>query len=298
MSLIPAGSAESFVDLDGGQVRILRSTASPTAAARPLLMIHGGGTDNAAISWYRVFDGLGAEREVFAVDLPGFGRTRGIAPLGGAPAMAGFVGRAAARLGLVMPVVVGVSMGGDVALNLALRHPEVVGALILVAPGGLVPVFRNHRLQFAAWLAAKSPDWLLRPLTRLANRHIGTAIKAVVNDPSTIPPEVLAEFAREARRPGAGLAYARYNQASLGPFAMRNNLLGRVAGITVPTLFFHGQDDPIVDPEGSRRASRLMPHAELVLVPECGHWAQLEAPRRFLAEVRGFLERSCDGRRA
>jgi pimeloyl-ACP methyl ester carboxylesterase len=182
-------------------------------------------------------------------------------------------------------------MGGDVALNVALQHPDLVVALVLIAPGGLITIFGNRFLQLSAWLAAQLPDWLLIPLGQLANRRIDLAIRAVVKDPATIPREVLAEFAREARRPRAGLAYARYNQASLGPFSMRNNLLPVVGRIIVPALFFHGQDDPIVDPEGSRRASELMPHAQLVMVPDCGHWAQLEARDRFLCEVRGFLEK-------
>ncbi len=293
MNLIPAASAESFLDVDGGRVRVLRSTGIPSTGARetPLLLIHGGGSDNAAISWYELFAPLGADRDVVAFDLPGFGDTTGIAPVGSAPEMADFTARVAGRLDLPKAVVIGVSMGGDVALNLALRHPEMVKALVLIAPGGLVPVFRNRVLNFAAWMGAQLPDWILVPLTRLANRRADAAIRAVVKDPSALPQEVLAEFAAEARRPGAGMAYARYNQASLGPFSMRNNLLPVVSRITVPTLFFHGADDPIVDPSGSRRASELMPAAQLVMVPDCGHWAQLEAPERFLTEVRRFLAR-------
>ncbi|MCI2264576.1 alpha/beta fold hydrolase [Sediminivirga luteola] len=313
MSLIPPGSIETFIDLDGGRVRVLRSTSRPVAPSRagsavsdapaaeprrcatrpaPVLLIHGGGTDNSAISWYEVFAALGAagtSREVIAIDLPGFGRTTGIEPVGGAPELAGFVARAAHALAIPRAVVMGVSMGGDVALNLALRHPELVAALVLIAPGGLVPVFRNRAAQFSAWLAAQLPDALLVPLTRLANRHVETVIKAVVKDPDALPPQVLDEFTREARRPGAGMAYGRYNQASLGPWSMRNNLLPAVGRVGVPALFFHGQDDPLVDPEGSRLASELMPDARLVLVPECGHWAQLEASDRFLTEVRDFL---------
>lgn len=306
MNLVPPGSTETFIDLDGGRVRVLRAMAEPEApspavpvvpavasdppvARPPVLLIHGGGTDNSAISWYEVFAALHTEGEVVAVDLPGFGRTTGIEPVGGAPELADFVARVARRLAIPRAVVMGVSMGGDVALNLALRHPDLVKALVLIAPGGLVPVFRNRPVQLSAWLAAQLPDVLLVPLTRLANRYVQTAIKAVVKDPDTLPPEVLDEFVREARRPRAGMAYGRYNQASLGPWSMRNNLLPVVSRIDVPALFFHGQDDPLVDPEGSRRASELMPDARLVLVPDCGHWAQLEARARFLAEVRGFL---------
>ena len=257
----------------------------------PLLLIHGGGTDNAAISWYDVYAAFGGDRKVVGLDLPGFGGTEGIEPVGGAVEMADFVARVAGRLEIGRAVVMGVSMGGDVALNLALRYPGLVEALVLIAPGGLVPLFRNRFLQLSAWLAAQLPDRLLVPLARLANAHVQAALEAMVHDPRRLPSEVIAEFYREARRPGAGMGYARYNQASLGPRSMRNNLLPVVHRITAPTLFFHGEDDPVVDPQGSLRASRLMPAARLVLVPECGHWAQLESRDRFLTEVRRFLDR-------
>lgn len=305
MSLLPPESTETFINLDGGRIRVLRSATQPAAPSAatdapaveceqratrpPLLLIHGGGTDNSAISWYEVFSAFGPEREVIAVDLPGFGRTTGIEPVGGAPELAEFVARVARKLAMPPAVVMGVSMGGDVALNLALRHPDLVEALVLIAPGGLIPVFRNRATQLSAWLAAQLPDMLLVPLTRVANRYVETAIKAVVKDPDTLPREVLDEFVREARRPRAGIAYGRYNQASIGPWSMRNNLQPVVGRVDVPTLFFHGQDDPLVNPEGSRLASELMPNALLVLVPDCGHWAQLEARDRFLTEVRNFL---------
>lgn len=300
MTLIPPGSTETFLDLDGGRVRVLRSsTGHPDGRAvpSPVLLIHGGGTDNSAISWYEVFSALGPEREVVAVDLPGFGRTTGIEPAGGAPDLADFVARAMHELALSPAVVMGVSMGGDVALNLAIRHPQLVEALVLVAPGGLVPVFRNRAAQFVAWSAAQLPDVLLIPLTGLASHFVEAAIKGVVKDPDSLPPDVLDEFVQEARRPRAGLAYGRYNQASLGPWSMRNNLLPEVHRVSAPALFFHGQDDPLVDPQGSRRASELMPDARLVLVPDCGHWAQLEARDRFLSEVHDFLGAGGTGRR-
>lgn len=59
----------------------------------------------------------------------------------------------------------------------------------------------------------------------------------------------------------------------------------------MPAVIFHGEDDPIIDPEGSRRASERMAHARLVLVTECGHWAQLEARDRFLSETLRSPER-------
>lgn len=290
MPLIPPGAHSTFVDLDGGRVRVLRADPDPDPAAEtPLLLVHGGGSDNAAISWYELFEAFGAERQVIAMDLPGFGYTEGIPALGGPDAMADFVARLAAEVAIDRVVVVGVSMGGDVALNLALRHPDLVQALVLIGPGGLMPRFPSKKMQRAAWTMAQLPDSVLFPMAAMGNRFVDKAIESMVADVDTLPVPVREEFASEARRNPSSEGYLRYNQATLGQNEMRNNLLGEVHRITVPTLFFHGAQDPIVSPRGSQVASRLMPDATLVLVPNCGHWAQLEASALFDAELRSFL---------
>ncbi|WP_114561210.1 alpha/beta fold hydrolase [Desertihabitans aurantiacus] len=285
--LLPAGVVAEIVPLDGGRVRTLR--AGRPGSGVPVVLVHGGGSDNAAISWYRALPALAADREVLALDLPGFGGTEGIAPLGRPEAMADLVARWMAALGVPRAVVCGVSMGGDVVLNLALRHPDLVHGLVLVAPGGLVDRLGSPLAQRAAWLATRLPDPVLLPLVRLANRFTRTALRATVHDPATLPPEVVEEFVREARAPGGSVGYARYNQATVGPTAMTNSLLRSVHRIGSPALLVHGDRDPLVPLAGSRAAAAAMPGARLVVLPGVGHWAQLEASDRFLAEMRAFL---------
>lgn len=285
--LIPPAAAERHVDTSAGRLRVLH--AGDPADRPPLVLVHGGGTDNAAISWYRLIEPLSADREVWALDLPGFGGSIDVPAVGGPRELAGVVADALTGLGVSEAVVFGVSMGGDVVLNLALDHPDLVAGLVLIAPGGLAPIIRNRWTHLCAWTALQSPDWLLRAIAVLGNRFAGTAIRAIVRDPATLPAEVVDEFTREARAPGAGLAYGRYNQATVGRRGMLNDLTGRVHEITAPTLLFHGANDSMVDPAGSERAAARMPSAELALVPDCGHWAQLEAHERFLSETRSFL---------
>ena len=145
--------------------------------------------------------------------------------------------------------------------------------------------------QFSAWLAAQLPDPVLFGLGRFAGRFSDSYLSRMVHDPSTISAAIRAEFAREARKPGSGVGYGRYNQATLGPREMRNNLLPDAFRIAAPALFLHGEDDPLVDPAGSRAAVEVMPGAELVLVGQCGHWLPVEAPEIFLSEVTAFLQR-------
>jgi pimeloyl-ACP methyl ester carboxylesterase len=133
--LVPPGAVEHFVELAEGPVRVL--VGGPTDAATiPAVLIRGGGTDNVGISWFHAFSALGADRRVIALDLPSFGGTMDVPPVGGPAPMSDLVVRVVDGLGLGTAAL-GVSMGGDVALNVALGQPDRPAALVLVAPGGL-----------------------------------------------------------------------------------------------------------------------------------------------------------------
>ncbi|MDJ1371819.1 alpha/beta fold hydrolase [Gulosibacter molinativorax] len=286
--ITPAGAVERQILLPEGPVRVLKG-GQAAGPGVPLVMIHGGGYDHAGISWYRSFESLGSARRLYAADLPGFGGSRAIAPLHGPVEMADFVVRVMNTMGVDRAVVVGVSMGGDVALNVVLQHPEFVAGLVLVSPGGLAERVGDPFTHRLAWLGAQIPDWLLLPMTRVANRYSGSAIKAFVKDASRLPDEVKREFVKEARAPRAGIAYGRYNQATLGRTRLTNNLRGRMHEIKVPTMLFHGAEDPMVSPDDSRYAAGAIPDARLVLVPDTGHWGQLEAHDAFTDAVLEFL---------
>ncbi|HEU5486237.1 MAG TPA: alpha/beta hydrolase [Microlunatus sp.] len=290
--LLPQGATETWLEHHGGRIRVLQGGSldpDPRTDRLPVLLIHGGGYDNAAISWSKIFGPLSADRLVIAPDLPGFGYTEGLPVTGDVDELADLIITVARAFGLSRVAVAGLSMGGDIALHVALRHAEGVAGLILVAPGGLAERLRNRRMQFGAWLAAQLPDPVLFGAGRLAGRFTDSYLRRLVHDPSTVDAAVRAEFAREARRPGSGIGYGRYNQATLGPGRMRNNLLAEVFRIAVPTLFLHGEDDTLVDPANSLAAVEAMPRAELVLVGQCGHWLPIEAPEIFVSEVTDFL---------
>lgn len=287
--IVPPASVESFVPAAGGTFRVLRGDHE--GGGTPILLVHGGGSDNAAISWYRLIEPLSTDRPVIAPDLPGFGYTEGVDLTGTSAGMADQLAAVLDALGFDRVVVCGVSMGGEVAIQFALRHPERTAALVAIAAGGLIQQWRNPVAHWLAWSATLLPDPILVPMSAFANRFVKTMIPRMVKDPATLPEVVVEEFAREARRPRSGYAYVLYNRKSIGRRSMINNLLPDVHRIATPTLFFHGADDPLVTPSGSVEAAGLMPDAEIDLVPDCGHWAQLEEHDRFLIAVRSLLQR-------
>ena len=290
--MIPRHAREERITVRSGSVRVLRSLTGPSDRP-PIVLIHGGGVDNAAISWHFAFADLAQHRQVIAFDLPGFGETRDIEPVGGPGDMADFTAEVLDALGVSFAVIGGVSMGGDVALNVGLRHGERVEALVLVAPGGLAPIIRGRATHFASWLAAQLPDPVLFGLSRMAMTQGERMLRGIIHESNSLPDAVVDAFLQEQRRAGANVGYARYNQATLGPTRMRNDLRERVGELVMPALFVHGAEDPMVDPRDSQVASSLMPRARMHLVPRCGHWAQLERPGVFADAVQRFLTELC-----
>jgi len=287
--LVPDGARVEFLEHRGGRVRLLRGGPAAADGAVPLVLVHGGGPDHAGISWSPVFAALARDRAVLAFDLPGSGATTGV-PIDGRPtALADLAVAVARAAGVPRAVWAGVSMGGDVVLNVALRHPGAVAGLVLVAPAGLVARAGSRVLHPFAWLVTRLPDPVLRPLVRCANRFTGAALRAAVHAPDGMPSHLRDAVVREARRPDAALGYLRYNQATLGPWRMRNDLTSRVGEIDAPALLLHGRHDRLVPLRGSVVAAATMRRARLVPVDGCGHWVQVERPGTFLTEVAHFL---------
>ena len=254
-----------------------------------MLLIHGGGFDTAAISWFELIADLGTQRPVWAPDLPGFGGSRAVPVLGSAADIADQLAALLTQLPSTDKVIVcGVSMGGEVALQFGLRHPDRTEAIVAIAPGGLIGRFGGPVMHWLTWLMTRLPDVGMNLVARGSAYRAERTLCKVVRRP--LPQVVIDEWVAEAQRPGAGVAYGAYNRNNFLPRRMTNNLLPYLTRLTPPTLFFHGQDDPIVPIQGSVTAASLVPDGRIVQVPHCGHWAHLECPDAFLTTWREFID--------
>lgn len=238
----------------------------------PRLVLAHGFTQNAG-AWGPFADRLAQTHEVVAVDLPGHGRaTATTADLAVAAEALGTTGGPASYLGY--------SLGGRVALHLALRRPELVERLVVIGahPGIEDEAARAERrradealaarLEAEADLDAFLADWLAGPLF------------------ARLPVEAAALEARRRNQP-AGLADSlrRCGTGTQPP------LWERLPGLAMPVLAVAGAEDERFAPLMGRLAEAVGPNASVALVAGAGHACHLEQPHATAVVVEAFLAR-------
>lgn len=230
----------------------------------PLVLIHGlGGTSSI---WSPVLERLGAERELIALDMPGFGRSDPL-PGGMRPSAANLAAAIAdllAGLGVERPHVAGNSLGGWVALELAKR--DAAGSVCAISPAGLWRRPLGPRRADTRAFARR-----LRPLLPLvlASRRVRTALLQT----TMARPERLS--AREARTlVSEWLSSPGYDEANA---QMRSQVFEEPELVTAPTTIAWGDRDRLLGPP---RRERMPPGARFVVLPGCGHTPTWDDPER------------------
>ncbi|MCU4971194.1 alpha/beta hydrolase [Halobacteria archaeon AArc-m2/3/4] len=260
----------------------------------PVVLLHGGGIDDATLSWRHTIDDLADDYRVYAPDWPGYGDSDD----GLAHSTESYVAILEAfldnvGLGEDEPVILaGISMGGAAALGYTLDHPERVRQLILVDSYGL----GRHIPAGSLWKTlahvpgANALGWATLGTSHEAARM---GLGNVVADAGSLPEAFVEEFYERARTSGAGRAFEAFQRVELaGDGTALTNYADRLETLSVPTLLVHGAEDPLFPVEWSVRAAEKLPNARLEILENCGHWPTRERPDEFNGILRAFLERS------
>jgi pimeloyl-ACP methyl ester carboxylesterase len=275
------GSHQRWVNVAGHPVNTIELGAGP-----PILFIHG--LSGCWPNWLEQMSPFSATNRVIAVDLPGFGHSPGE---GGEISMEGYAELLAQLLGELRAervALVGNSMGGLIACELAAAHPELVERLVLVSPAGM-STYRNRltsrampfvrRLDRvlalgAAWTAANSDSLTRRPRLRTL------ALNGVMRHPAQLSPQLAAEQVR-----GAG------TDGFLGALEaiLEYDVSGRLPAIGCPSLVVWGTDDRLITVADAERFAAGIPDSRKVIYADTGHMAMLERPAEFNALLREFL---------
>jgi pimeloyl-ACP methyl ester carboxylesterase len=268
------------VRLPGRRVSTLTMGAGPD-----VLLIHGLG--GAKSSFFDAAAALSQRYRVHALDLPGFGASS-------KPTTAPYTARYFAEtvratmdaLGIGRAHVAGNSMGGRVAIELGLRHPERVGGLALLCPAVAFVKRTYHPL-----VRVVRPELGLLP-HRLARERVADCLWSLFADPDALDPSVadvvVDEFQRIYSTPGGRIAFlaSARNLYLDEPFG-RNGFYGRLSQLEPPALFVWGSHDTIIPPAFARHVARWLPSAEQIVLEGCGHVPQVECA----AQCSGLLER-------
>lgn len=273
------------ITLRGGEVDGLTLHYVVAGRGPAVVLLHGLG--GFAQSWRATIDALATRATVFAVDLPGFGRSakpRTAYRLGYfARALHGFLD----AVGIAQASLVGHSLGGAVAVTYALTHPARVERVALVA--ALVPGF-SFRMSWGYRLIAL-------PVVGEALALCGRApiYKAAIARCFHVPRPADVDFLIEHDYPirtnaearAAWLATARHIRADFVDH--RADYRRAIATLDLPMLLVHGRQDPAVSGQHATEAAAGFPRAALRWVDDCGHFPHLEHPQAVNGWLADFL---------
>ena len=236
-----------------------------------VVLLHGlmGEIDH----WEPALEHLGGRQRAMAPLLPIFDPLLAETSLA---ALADHVVRGLDGLGIERAVVGGNSLGGHVALTLALRWPARVSGVILTGSSGLFE----------------------RGFTRNVP-HLPTAeyvrekMEEIFYDPELVTPSWVEAVRRIVTTRASALRVVQFARA-----AKRDSLEARLPEVAVPTLLVWGKDDRITPVEVAERFHQLIPGSELAFITNCGHAPMLEHPEVFAHIVREWLEETAPRRAA
>jgi pimeloyl-ACP methyl ester carboxylesterase len=272
------------VRLPGRRVSTLTMGAGPD-----VLLLHGLG--GAKSSFFDTAAALSKSYRVHALDLPGFGSSS-------KPATAPYTARWFAEtvretmdaLGIARAHVAGNSMGGRVAIELGLRHPERVAGLALLCPAVAFVKRTYHPI-----VRALRPELGLLP-HQLRRDKVTEHFWSLFADPDAIDPSVadvvVDEFQRIYSSAGGRIAFlaAARNIYLDAPYG-RNGFYGRLAQLEAPSLFVWGSHDRVIPPAFAQHVARWLPSAEQIVLERCGHVPQVEHPEQTIGLLERFFAR-------
>jgi 4,5:9,10-diseco-3-hydroxy-5,9,17-trioxoandrosta-1(10),2-diene-4-oate hydrolase len=259
-----------------------------SGSGAPLVLLHGSGPGVSGWSNFRGNFPVFAEQfRTVIMDMPGFGLSeRPVLDKAYPKVAADATLRVLDALGIERANLLGNSMGGYVALEFALAHPDRTDRLVLMGPGGLAASsFGPDPSEGARRLF----EFMQAPSKAGMEAWVDTMVanKAILDD------QLIDERMANAQRPGA-MESAMAIFASLGQFPEEVPMFAKVHKITHPTLVTWGRDDRMLPYEQSVFGYRRMPNAELHVFSGCGHRAQVERKSDFERVVTEFLTRKAE----
>lgn len=235
-------------------------------------LVLGQSLGTSTILWDRAIELLAPHFSILSVDLPGHGRSPAATEPFTVAELADAVVATADDAGFDSFFYAGVSLGGQVALELALRHPHRVDAVSIICSAAKV---------------GTSEGWLERAATVRAQ---GTPAMVAGSATRWFAEGFIAEQPEHAGALLNALAHADDNSYALCCEALAaSDLRGRLPEIAVPVLALWGASDPVISPEEARFVADTVRHGQGIEIAGAGHLAPIERPTAVAHALLGFF---------
>ncbi|MGH7961251.1 MAG: alpha/beta fold hydrolase [Candidatus Binatia bacterium] len=260
-----------YVDVDGYAVHYfhtgrttLPSVVPDVSKGKLLLYLHGAGGNGHF--GHRMLDILSARHSPWALDYPGHGRSSGTESLKSISAYSDLIYAFWRKLGVRPAVLIGHSMGGAIAMDLALRHADMVESLILTCTAAKFTL----------------PQERLDTWKQVMQGRLGQPFTKDSCSPKT-PMNIIQEGWMEQIKTDPRVRY--FDLVA----CQQVDLTARLAEIRQPTLILAGQDDTTTPVAQAEQLRDRIPGAKLTVTPEAGHWLPIEKPQEACDAIVTFL---------
>jgi pyruvate dehydrogenase E2 component (dihydrolipoyllysine-residue acetyltransferase) len=256
-------------DIDAGGKR-LRALDLGAGEATPVLLIHGFGAD--LNGWMFTQPALAETRRAVAIDLPGHGGSVKEVGAGDADSLAGAVAPAFAALAIDRAHLVGHSMGGAIALQLAKQQPERLASLTLIAPAGFGPKI--------------NADFINGFVRAQRRREMQEVLALLVHDPALVSRQMVEDVLRYKRLDGVQAALESIARAWFPDGRQAVDIRPALADLAIPVQIVWGRDDRIIP---VAHAETLAGRVPVHILDEAGHLPHMEKAGEVNRLIAGFI---------
>jgi len=254
-----------------------------------IVFLHGGGLDNAMLSWKEVIELMGNRYDIYAIDLLGYGASDKPDIVYTIPMYIAFLHDILRQLGIDKTHLVGLSMGGGISIGFSLQFPQTVDKLILIDSLGLYEKMPFHTL--CRWfvnskLNAKSYEWMGK-----SKESVRWSIaSSLFGDKEKVTEELVSSLYDLVREPGCNRPWESFQRYELGKKKMTTDLASHLSELKMPVLLVNGEKDSSVPMKSAVAASKAMGNCQLYIMKGCKHWAQKERPIEFVQLLKTFIQ--------
>jgi pimeloyl-ACP methyl ester carboxylesterase len=267
------------VTLDAATTLATFSSGLDDESAPVVVLVHGLGhwTQGA---WDAMVPYLAATHRIVAFDLPGFGASSKPDGTYSLDFFSRAVDAVVLAYGLRRFTLVGHSLGGLIAANVAARSPDCIEALVLLDPAGFL---RTPKLLLR--MIASRPAIALLGAIPPTRGWVRKAFETSVYDPQSITPAMHARMYKLARERSVRRAFARVYRDAMREFFDLPGLHARFGRFRGTTLIVWGREDRYIPLRALAGAERVYPHARVTIFGRCGHCPNVELPAQTAALI-------------